>query len=93
MMENLLSSAALRYQLRPPAVAHAPSAPPLRPLALRFTTDTAIPVPHRYRYDPVRQISVDDDGRPVITSKKDWLTKAQSDGDEGKEEDYGWEEV
>ncbi len=92
-MEDPLSSASLRYQLRPLAVADVPSVPPLRPLALRFTTDTPLPVPHQHRYDPVRQISVDEDGQPVITSKKDWLTKTQSDGDEGKEEDYGWEEV
>lgn len=44
-------------------------------------------------YDHVRQMAVDGSGRPLIeTMGKDWKTKASSDGDEGPEETYGWEE-
>lgn len=36
---------------------------------------------------------MDRKGRPLAeTMGKDWKTKANSDGDEGPEEDYGWEE-
>ena len=52
------------------------------------------------RYCHSLQVAVDDDGRPMIErldweedQQKEWATKAESDGDEGKEEDtWGWEE-
>jgi hypothetical protein len=38
-------------------------------------------------------VAVDAEGCPLIeTMGKEWKTKAQSDGDEGPEEDWGWEE-
>lgn len=41
-------------------------------------------------------MAVIDDGsdRPLllVLDQKDWKTKTKSDGDEGEEEDYGWEE-
>ncbi|WP_232237704.1 MULTISPECIES: hypothetical protein [Actinoalloteichus] len=45
------------------------------------------------RYSADLQIAVDLHGRPLIeTMGKDWKTKASSDGDEGPEEHYDWEE-
>jgi putative ATP-grasp target RiPP len=88
--DDPLSSAALRHLLREPAVADGESA--ARPLALRFAHPKPLPVRPRHYYDPEQQVGVDENGRPLITVKKDWKTKAQSDGDEGPEEDWGWEE-
>jgi len=48
-----------------------------------------------YRYSDELQVAVTDDGseRPLLlVSGKEWKTKAKSDGDEGEEEDYDWEE-
>jgi glutathione synthase/RimK-type ligase-like ATP-grasp enzyme len=47
-----------------------------------------------YRYSPELQIALDPSGRPLIeTMDKDVRTKRHSDGDEGPEEEYDWEEL
>jgi putative ATP-grasp target RiPP len=44
-------------------------------------------------YCPDRQVALGADGRPLLeTMGKDWKTKASTDGDEGPEENWGWEE-
>ncbi len=48
-----------------------------------------------FRFCDEQQVAVTDDGRDVpllLVSGKDWKTKTKSDGDEGEEEDFGWEE-
>lgn len=85
-----LSSSTLRFELRRVVTATCPTR--ARPLALRFTCDQPAPRRIPSQYDPQRQIGVENDGTPSIRAGKDWKTKAQSDGDEGPEEHYGWEE-
>lgn len=90
---NPLSTAQLRYELRSATTAAGPGPARTRPFGLR----TAAAVPTQVRPDAgfcdVNQVAVDADGRPLIeTMGKQWKTKASSDGDEGPEEDYGWEE-
>lgn len=94
-VHNPLASAAIRQELRSTPVAGVPSAPEHRPLALRFATNVPTPVARDYTYDRELQMATDPDGRPLIEMAKkgkEWKTKAQSDGDEGPEEDWGWEE-
>jgi putative ATP-grasp target RiPP len=52
------------------------------------------PVVSRPTYCPEQQLAVDVDGRPLVETKKkkEWKTKSSTDGDEGPEEDWGWEE-
>lgn len=88
-----LSSAALRYQVHQPVRAeeHGPDA--TRPFGLRAATTVEVPVRREFRNCPDRQVAVDDQGRPLVeTMGKDWRTKASTDGDEGPEENWGWEE-
>ncbi|OLT20421.1 hypothetical protein BJF78_35520 [Pseudonocardia sp. CNS-139] len=77
-------------------MSEAPSAPRVRPFALRWLVDIGVPSePTSYRYDPVRQISVDvvtGLPRPPIC-KQEWTTIGNKDGDEGPSKDYGWETV
>lgn len=88
-----LSSASLRYLVRRPALAERPGPPETRPLGLRHARPMPPPVRPESRYDPQSQVAVDPHGRPLIeTMGKDWKTKASSDGDEGPEEHYDWEE-
>jgi putative ATP-grasp target RiPP len=92
MDSNPLSSAALR--LESPAQRSAESASPARPFVLRFAQ--RIPAPRRpeYRYSPELQIALDPSGPPLIEKMdKDVRTKRHSDGDEGPEEEYDWEEL
>lgn len=95
IMDDPLASAAIRYGVRERAVAEEPSKPDHRPLALRFARTVPNPAVPDYVYDPQQQLAVDKLGRPLFEmgkKGKDWKTKAQSDGDEGPEEDWGWEE-
>lgn len=97
---NPLSSAVLRYSLRTAPEADGPGPNETRPFGLRFSQTMAAPVRQQVRYCQRRQLAVDEDDRPLIMrldagedNGKQWLTKAESDGDEGKEEDtWGWEE-
>ncbi|MGH3671931.1 MAG: putative ATP-grasp-modified RiPP [Pseudonocardiaceae bacterium] len=92
MDSNPLSSAALR--LESPAQRSTESASPARPFALRFALQVFPPQRPEYRYSPELQIALDPSGRPLIeTMDKDVLTRHHSDGDEGPEEEYDWEEL
>lgn len=91
-----LSSASLRYSIRPVPGASLPSAPDTRPFGLRDARPIPRPQVSHYRYSQRLQMAVTDDGdeRPLllVLGEKDWKTKTKSDGDEGEEEDFGWEE-
>jgi putative ATP-grasp target RiPP len=70
--------------------------PGATPLVLRVLE----PAPERdvpgYRYDPVQQVAVDPDGRPISPHlKKEWTTipGTHTDGDGGDNELWTWEEV
>lgn len=90
-----LSSACLRLSVRPVPATSEPSGPDTRPFSLRHAVAVARPVVPAFRFCERQQVAVTDDGCGVpllLVSGKDWRTKAKSDGDEGEEEDYGWEE-
>lgn len=97
---NPLSSAILRYSMRTAAASDGPGPRESRPFGLRFSRTMSTPSRRPVRYCHRLQLAVDEDGRPLIDRLgaeqdpgKRWLTKAESDGDEGKEEDtWGWEE-
>ncbi|HEU0086039.1 MAG TPA: putative ATP-grasp-modified RiPP [Pseudonocardiaceae bacterium] len=98
-LDSPLSSADLRYSLRPAATANGPGPQESRPFGLRFARTVPTPVRREVRYCNQLQVAVDDEGRPLIERMgweedqcKEWATKTDSDGDEGPEEDYGWEE-
>ncbi|GDY31859.1 putative ATP-grasp-modified RiPP [Gandjariella thermophila] len=93
LSNNPLSSASLRYLVRQAVVADHPGPAPTRPLALRFAQPVPTPVTRQFRYCPDRQVAVDGEGRPLIeTMGKEWESKSSTDGDEGPEENWGWEE-
>ncbi len=95
MPTNPLSSASLRFSVRRTARSADMSCPETRPLGLRGAREVARPVRPDYLYCNARQIAVAPDGSdvPLIESMgKQWRTKAKSNGDEGEEEDWGWEE-
>jgi putative ATP-grasp target RiPP len=91
--DDPLASAAIRLSARPRAPEDAPTGSDCRPLGLRFLHAMPTPVRPVCSYSPTKQVAVDRAGRPLAeTMGKDWKTKGTSDGDEGPEEDYGWEE-
>lgn len=98
--EDPLSSAVMRYSVRAAATADGPGPPETRPFGLRFGRMMPAPLRQRVLYSHELQLAVDENGRPLIhrlgaeeDQGKKWLTKGESDGDEGKEEDtWGWEE-
>jgi len=88
-----LSSASLRYLVRQPTVADRPGPDATRPFGLRAATTVEAPARREFRYCQEQQIAVDEQGRALVeTMGKDWKTKASTDGDEGPEENWGWEE-
>lgn len=92
-LDDPLSSSSLRYLVRQPVIADQPGPAKARPFALRFAQTVATPVTRRFRYCPDQQVAVDADGRPLIeTMGKEWESKSSTDGDEGPEENWGWEE-
>jgi putative ATP-grasp target RiPP len=98
-LDSPLSSASLRYSLRPAVTADGPGPRETRPLGLQFARSIPPPVRPQVRYCHRLQVAVDHDGRPLIErlgweedQGKEGETKADSDGVEGPEEDYGWEE-
>jgi putative ATP-grasp target RiPP len=102
ILDSPLSSAILRYSLRPTVTAAGPGPHQTRPFGLRFARTFPLPPPRpAVRYCHSLQVAVDDEGRPMVErlgweedQKKEWVTKAESDGDEGKEEDtWAWEET
>ncbi len=95
MPANPLSSANLRFSIRRTEKSANTSCPETRPLGLCGAREVARPVRADYLYCNARQIAVAPDGSdvPLIESMgKQWATKGKSDGDEGEEEDWGWEE-
>ncbi|HEX3647745.1 MAG TPA: putative ATP-grasp-modified RiPP [Pseudonocardiaceae bacterium] len=92
-LSDPLSSASLRYLVHQAAVADQPGPVATRPFGLRGATPVAAAVRPSFHYSHQRQVAVDSGGRPLIeTMGKDWKTKASTDGDEGPEEHWGWEE-
>lgn len=92
MDPNPLSSAALRLEC--PVQRSTMAGSSSRPFVLRFAQYVNRPQRPEYRYSSELQIALDPQGRPLIeTMNKDWLTKRHSDGDEGVEEEYDWEEL
>lgn len=91
--ENPLSTGQLRYERRIAATATGPGPARTRPFGLRAAVTVPTPVRPDVGFCPHTQVAVDSRGLPLIeTMGKQWKTKASSDGDEGPEEDYGWEE-
>jgi hypothetical protein len=47
-----------------------------------------------YWYDPVRQVALSADGELWVTSEqgKTWSSIAELDGDEGRSEQWGWDD-
>lgn len=91
--ENPLSSSQVRLERRVTASAPGPGSADTRPFGLRFARTVPTPVRPRAIYCPERQLAVGDDGEPLVeTMKKEWKTKSSTDGDEGPEENWGWEE-
>lgn len=91
--DDPLASAAIKLsaRTRPPDAAAAES--DCWPFGLRFLQPMPTPVRPAYAYSHAEQVVMGRDGLPLaVTMGKDWKTKATSDGDEGPEEDYGWEE-
>lgn len=92
-VDSPLSSASLRYLVHEAVIADRPGPSATRPFGLRAAVPVADPVRPVFRYSHNQQVAVDADGRPLIeTMGKDWKTKASTDGDEGPEEVWGWEE-
>ncbi|MGH3938118.1 MAG: putative ATP-grasp-modified RiPP [Pseudonocardiaceae bacterium] len=95
-LDSPLSSASLRDSVRPAATAEGPGPRETRPLGLRFAKIVRMPTSSVVRYCSELQLTVDDDGNPLIeeeTPEKQWATKHTTDGDEGPEEtSWGWEE-
>lgn len=99
-LDNPLSSASLRYSLRPAITANGPGPHETRPFGLRFARTVPTPVRPEIGYCHQLQVAVDAEGKPLIErmgweedQKKEYESKTYSDGDEGQEEDtWGWEE-
>ncbi|HEY1971287.1 MAG TPA: hypothetical protein VGH89_25255 [Pseudonocardia sp.] len=95
-----LSSGTLRFYTRPTPKTTAPSDAAIRPLSLRHAVPVPKPERSDTRYCDELQVAVTpQDGVPMLKRNdednpvsKEWKTKFTSDGDEGEEEEYGWEE-
>lgn len=91
-----LSSACLRLSVRSAPASSRPSRCITRPFSLRQAVSVPRPMVPSFRYCESQQVAVTDDGRDIplllVLGTKDWKTKTKSDGDEGEEEDFGWEE-
>lgn len=91
--DNPLSSAQLRYTVRTPTDSSTPGPSGTRPFGLRFARTVLTPTSVIYTYSHIQQVAVGDDGRPLVETKgKEWKTKSSTDGDEGPEENWDWEE-
>ncbi|WP_033290914.1 putative ATP-grasp-modified RiPP [Amycolatopsis jejuensis] len=89
-----LASAALRFLVRQSDQADRPGPAATRPFGLNGATPVDPPVRREFCYCPEKQVAVDEHGLPLIeTMGKDWRTKSSTDGDEGPEENWGWEEA
>jgi hypothetical protein len=65
-LDSPLSSAILRYSLRPAVAAEGPGPRETRPLGLRFARSIPLPVRPRVRYCHRLQVAVDHEDRPLI---------------------------
>ena len=93
MEDDPLSSAGLRYLIRTRVETATPGPVATRPFGLRAAVVMPRPQALEVRYCPVRQLAVDERERPLIeTLGKEWKSKSSTDGDEGPEENWGWEE-
>jgi len=94
LADDPLSTAAVRYHLRTtPASTGASTDEAVRPFGLRATREVPAPVVPTAHYCPERQLATDADGVPLTeTMGKQWQTKSSTNGDEGPEENWGWEE-
>lgn len=101
VIEEPLSSAAMRFGLFPKPSPDGLGPRSSRPLGLWHTSSFPVPVRPAPRYCPVLQVAVNAAGLPLVTPSdgddepkaKEWESKTYSDGDEGQEEDtWGWEE-
>jgi putative ATP-grasp target RiPP len=91
--DSPLSSASLRYLVRQPVISAGPGPVESRPFGLRHAHVVETPVRQDVRYCPTQQVAVDEEGRPLVeTMGKKWTSKSSTDGDEGPEENWGWEE-
>lgn len=91
--DDPLASAAIRLAPRQRGTVGVSTDSDLRPLGLRFLHEVAAPDTVECRYSHELQLAVDGSGRPLLeTMGKDWRTKGSSDGEEGPEEHYDWEE-
>lgn len=93
LLDDPLASAAIRLGARPRPTPELSPWPDFQPLGLRhLVAVAAAPLPD-CTYSHREQVAVDPLGRPLLeTMGKDWKTKGSSDGDEGPEEHYDWEE-
>lgn len=90
---NPLSSAEIRYNIRTSVSSATPGPLETRPFGLCFARVVPTPTLTAFTYCHDRQMALGDDGRPLIeTQAKKWDTKSATDGDEGPEENWGWEE-
>ncbi|MFE3171382.1 putative ATP-grasp-modified RiPP [Amycolatopsis sp. NPDC059090] len=90
---NPLASAALRYLIHQPVFADQTGPAGTRPFGLARAIPVDAPARREFRYCPEKQVAVDGQDRPLVeTLGKDWKTKSSTDGDEGPEENWGWEE-
>jgi putative ATP-grasp target RiPP len=92
--QNPLSSEQLRHTPRRRVSSAGPGPMITRPLGLRFAVPRQPSARVVASYSHALQVAVNDAGQPLIEAMgKEWKSKADSDGDEGPEEDlWDWEE-
>jgi putative ATP-grasp target RiPP len=94
--DNPLSSAQIRYTVQVPVASAAPGPRGTRPFGLLAAQGRQPPASRWYSYCHDLQVAVDEDSKPLIESMgkkgKEWKSKSSTDGDEGPEENWGWEE-
>lgn len=68
--------------------------PVVRPWGLRGLRSAPPAVVPVYRYDPVQQVALTRDGELWVKSEKGktWSSITELDGDEGRSEDWGWDD-
>lgn len=66
----------------------------VRPWGLRGLRPAPLAEVPVYRYDPVRQVALSADGELWVTSEqgKEWCSILELDGDEGRSEQWGWDD-
>lgn len=66
----------------------------VRPWGLRGLRPASPAVVPMYRYDPVRQVALTSAGELWVNSNKGktWSSITELDGDEGRSEDWGWDD-